>query len=761
MTTDVIEAGKSFAVGKRIISIAVFIAAGFLLARVQLLSAIYPFGPALVSACFLSKRREALSASAGVCLGALLVPDTLYIATVTLLLSGTFLILGRIKRWMVIISTACAYSIAAAVFKTEDLYTFMTAILECIVALIMIYVLQSVIRIFCGSRKRTVFSPEESISLTLAALIVVCMFGPLNFYGIGIAQIVALFLVLFTSYTGGAALGAGVGLALGTALCLGAGAEAACIGMLGVSGMVAGAIRKLKRPGAAIGYMLICLLFILAFFKYETWYIALIEAAAASALFLALPKKIYSFAGRFFDNQTRREYEYRLHSHRFKELTVGRLKEVSEVFAQTGEMFSREAAERIRSETDISGVLSIVAENTCRDCVFRKSCWDNDFINTYNVFSRLFLTFEKKGRIEKDNVDQAFAKKCFNIGGVLNSAESIFSAYLLNLKWARKIQESKLVTGKQLKGVAKVVADLSCEMDTGFTFLETIEQGITVSLDAMGIHAKEVCAEKSAAGMAVGMRVKNCAGAGCRPGIERAISGVCGVKMKRVKETGCGAGKSCVLRFEQARKYGAATGAAAVLKGEVSGDSFSYNELKDGRFLLALCDGMGSGEKAKRESASAISLIENFYQAGFDDSVIFDTINRLLILKGNEDIFSTADICLIDLRTGNAGFTKIGAESSYIFTESRIDAINPGSLPIGIVEEAAPVSTHKSLSPGDMIVMLSDGVADVIKNADLWFADIPKEDPQETADAILEKALGGLEPPDDMTVVTCLITESE
>ncbi len=761
MTTDAIEASKSSAVGKKIITIAAFTAAGFLLARVQLLSAICPFGPAFVSACFLTRRQEALFAAAGVSLGALLVPDTLYIVTVTLLASGTFLILGRIKRWMVIISTACAYSIAAAVFKTTDLYTFMMSMLECIIALIMIYVLQSVIRIFWGSRKRSVFSAEETISLTLSALMVVCMFGPLSVYGISIANIVALFLVLCTSYTGGAALGAGVGLALGTALCLGAGAEAACIGMLGVSGLVAGTIRKLKRPGSAVGYILVNLLFILAFFKYETWYIALAEAATASALFLALPQKIYSFAGRFFDNQARRDYEYRLHSNRFKELTVGRLKEVSEVFAQTGEMFSREAAERIRSDTDISRVLSIVAESTCRDCVFRKSCWDNDFINTYNVFSRLFITYERNGHIERDNVDQAFVKKCFNIGGVLNSAESIFSAYLLNLKWARRVHESKLVTGKQLKGVAKVVADLGREMDTGFAFLETIEQGITVSLDAVGIHAREVCAEKSAAGMAVGMRVKSCAGAGCRPGIERVVSSVCGVKMKRVGESGCQGGKPCVLRFEQARKFGAATGAAAALKGEVSGDSFSLTELKDGRFLLALCDGMGSGEKANRESAAAISLIENFYQAGFDDSVIFDTINRLLILKGNEEIFSTADICLIDLRSGSACFTKIGAERSYIFTDDSIEIVSPGSLPIGIVEEAAPVSTHKDLRPGDMIIILSDGVADGIKDADEWFADIPKEDPQEAADAILQKAQGGCEPEDDMTVITCLITESD
>lgn len=761
MTTDAVDiSAVSEPVARKILDVILFTLAGFLLSRVQLLSAISPFGPAFVAACFLMRRKETLFAAAGVCVGALLVADTLYVVTVTLLICGVLFILGRIKRWMVVMSTACAYSVSAAVFKTQDVRMFMTAVLECLIALVSIYVLQAVLQIITSNRKRSVFSPEETISITLAALIIVCMFGPLNIYGVYIANITALFLVLCAAYTGGAALGAGVGLALGMALCLGVQAPVIYTGMLGLSGLVAGTVRKLKKPGAAAGYFTVNLLFILAFNNSETWYVTLIEAGAAAALFIALPGKIYSFAGRFFDAQARREYEYKLHSSRFKELTIGRLNEVSSVFSQTGEMFSREAEQKIK-EADISGVLSIVAESTCKDCVFRKSCWDKDFLNTYNVFDRLFLTYEKNGCIDRDNVDAAFVKKCFNITGVLTSAESIFSAYLLNLKWARKIEESRLITGKQLKGVAKVVSDIGREMDTGFKFLESVEQGIAVSLDALGVHTKEVCAEKTAAGMAVELRVKNCAGgAGCRPGVEKAVSSMCGARMTRVSDAGCGAGSSCLLRFEQEKKFGAITGAAAAAKGDVSGDSFSFQALRDGRYLLMLCDGMGSGENAKRESAAAVSLIENFYQAGFDENVIFDTINRLLILKGNEEVFTTVDICMIDLKTGVADFTKIGAESSYLFVEGEVAPISPGSLPMGILEEAAPKSVRRELLPGDMIVMMSDGVTDSIRDAESWFADIPKTDPQETADAILEKA-GPAQPVDDMTVIACLITEAE
>lgn len=749
---------------KKIISAALFMAVGFLLARVALISSLSPFGPAFIAACFLARRQETLLAAAGVCLGALLNPEnTLYIVTISILICTALLFIKNVlKRWTVLLTTACAYAVAAAVFKTNDVYTFMTAVLDCLIALVMVYVLYTLVDIFTSKKKRSVYTTEETISLALGTLIIVCMFGPLNILGVYIANIVAMFLVICVAYAGGAALGAGVGLALGTACCLGIAAEVIVIGMFGISGMVAGTIRRLKKPGTALGFILANLLFIIAFFNTAVWYLVVIEVAASTLLFIFVPKKVFLFAGKYFDMKTRREYEYRLHSKRFKELTVDRLNEVSEVFYQTGEMFAKDAMQTIRNDVNISGVLSIVAESTCKDCVFKKSCWDKDFVNTYNVFNKLFTSYEAKGSVGPRDIDPRFAKKCYNVAGILSTAESVFSAYLLNVQWKKKIEESRLITGKQLKGVAKVVSDIGREMDTGFRFLETVEHRVAASLDAAGIHAREVCAESSVnGGMVVGLKVKNCGGQGdCRYVMERAVSKACGAKMKAAKGVACTSNKICTLRFEQARRYGVLTGIAMRAKGKISGDSHSFQGLKDGRYMLMLCDGMGSGEIANQESTAAVSLMENFYQAGFDDAIIFDTINRLLLLKGNEDMFSTVDLCMLDLHTGEAKFTKIGAERSYILGQNDLITINPGSLPIGILEEVKPISTRKVLHPDDMIVMMSDGVSDLIKEEPvMWFADIPMSNAQETADAILQKALGDNPPSDDMTVMVSQMNE--
>ncbi len=748
---------------KKAVTAAALLAFGFLMGRIRLIGGISPFGPALVAACFLTRRNQSLFCATGAILGALLVQgDALYIVSVVLGICAALLIVGQahMRRWVAVLVTSCAYVVAAAVFKTAELAVYMRAVLECMVSLLMIYVFSTLIHMSVNPAKRTLFSVEETICLALGALVFVCMFGPLNVKGVYIASIVAQLVVLGMAYTGGASFGAGVGLALGMALCFGISANVTMIGMLGIAGMLGGTLRKLKKPGVAFSYILTVLLFLIAFFNQVVWPMVLIETGMAVLIFTLLPKKLLRFIGRYIDIKTRREFEYRMHTRRFKELTVGRLQEVSEVFLQTGDMFAREAEAKIHGNMQISGVLSIVADSTCKDCVFKKSCWDKEFLNTYNVFSRLFMAFEKNGYLDETHIDAVFAKKCYNVKGILTTAESMFASYLLSLKWQKKIDQSRLITGKQLKGVAKVVADIGREVETGFQFLEHVEEKVAAALDAANCRVKEVCAESLGGSVAVGVKMK---GSGGESGInlESVVSGACGVRMQKASVTPCGAGAYSLIRFEQAKRYQTQTGIAKLTKADVSGDSHVAVPLKDGRFLLMLCDGMGSGEAACRESTAAVSLVENFFKAGFDDAVIFDTINRLLQLKGSDEVFTTVDLCVIDLKSGSARFTKIGAESSYLVNSEGLMEVSPGSLPMGIIDEVKPVSAVHTLSAGDMIVMMSDGVADEIQgDAVEWFSDIDLTDAQSAADAIIDKALNGQPPRDDMTVmVTRLIRE--
>jgi len=173
--------------------------------------------------------------------------------------------------------------------------------------------------------------------------------------------------------------------------------------------------------------------------------------------------------------------------------------------------------------------------------------------------------------------------------------------------------------------------------------------------------------------------------------------------------------------------------------------------------LLAICDGMGKGTEAQQVSDTAISLIENFYKAGFDNDIILSSVNKLLTIT-SEDVFSALDICVIDLDLGAADFVKVGAPEGLIKHTLETEVLKSGALPLGILEEIQPTIIKKMLIDTDLIVMLSDGVIDGFDNLDVlnqYINTLKTTNPQTMSEQILDYALKKYKgkPEDDCTVI--------
>ena len=69
----------------------------------------------------------------------------------------------------------------------------------------------------------------------------------------------------------------------------------------------------------------------------------------------------------------------------------------------------------------------------------------------------------------------------------------------------------------------------------------------------------------------------------------------------------------------------------------VSGDAGTYFKREDGTLYVLLCDGMGSGPGAGRESSLAVRLLEQFLMAGVETGHALATLNSALALRGEEE----------------------------------------------------------------------------------------------------------------------------
>jgi len=172
-----------------------------------------------------------------------------------------------------------------------------------------------------------------------------------------------------------------------------------------------------------------------------------------------------------------------------------------------------------------------------------------------------------------------------------------------------------------------------------------------------------------------------------------------------------GGTKEIVLKT--APNYDIVFGSSACSKNGVSlsGDTHSLIKIDDGKYMVALCDGMGSGEKAHSVSDLTITLIENFYKAGFDNETILNSVNRLLTLNADEN-FSALDICVFDTRKNIMDFIKLGAPYGFIKHKTETEVISTSGLPIGVLSEMQQHITKKMFSDFDIVVLVSDGISE-------------------------------------------------
>jgi len=195
--------------------------------------------------------------------------------------------------------------------------------------------------------------------------------------------------------------------------------------------------------------------------------------------------------------------------------------------------------------------------------------------------------------------------------------------------------------------------------------------------------------------------------------------------------------------------------------GAISGDSCVGTPLGGGRYLMALSDGMGVGQEAADQSRQCVNLLHQLLEAGFSTEIAVNTVNSVLLLRSPDESFATVDLAQIDLATGRTEFVKVGAAPSFIKRGSEVTVVKMSSVPVGIINQVEMEAEFRVLRPGDLVVMVSDGVWDVSQDdldKERWLLEhLQREtstDPEEIAESLLARARElAPDATDDMTIL--------
>jgi len=663
-----------------------------------------------------------------------------------------------------------AAGITAASISGGSGYLLAVALMESVLALSLVLTIKRATLILTAQRRRSIISSEDIIALALVLGAVIAGASDIYVGGVALRFFLCMYVLFIVSFKGGPAMGAVAGMLLGLMLHLVGFWDTGMGLVLGLAGMGGGFMKKYGRHLVMSAVIIVgaAAMFVLA--RTQLSFNLVYAAIAAGLCFMLTPQGFHFNLASVVNPGMDSAEEY---IEKIKEETIQRLGAFASAFEKLSLTFSglSKSSKTTLGKKDVAQLIEDLSARACCSCEKRGHCWDDNFYDTYSHVFTLLGICGKKGAANLEDAED-FLSVCKQPEPFLQHLNTIFALYKQNLLWNNRIAESRDLVSQQLQGVSGIMRRLAGEIDVSLRFHESLEEEMLSALLRGKIEVDSVLVLEDKAGRyQVTVNHPLCRGKkSCSQAILPILSSVLKRKMQLDQE-GCRHGMAaspnserCRLRFVEDRMYRVHCGVATRGKNgrtEKSGDSYSYMELKSGQSLLALSDGMGSGTKARRESTATVELLEDFIESGFEKELAVKMINSVLVLKSNEESFSTLDICAIDLYTGEGEFIKIGAYSSFLLREGRASVIPSSSLPMGMLKQVDLETSRRKLRHDDIILMVTDGIAEAFSDAQIaeTLETARSRNPQDLADCIMKAAEnknGGL-PKDDMTVLVAKV----
>jgi len=662
----------------------------------------------------------------------------------------------------------------ALVDKTGGWFPLVMAGIDAALGLILSLIFVQAIPIFAPAQKSYHLKNEEIICLII--LLASVMTGTVGWTlgPVTAEHVLSRYLVLLFALVGGSPLGASVGVVAGMILSLADPNAVYQISLLAFSGMLAGLLKEGGRLPVALGMLLGSS--ILSFYignqaavLNSTW-----ESLAAIAFFFLSGRTLIHTLSRYVpgtQENLNSHYEY---AKRVRDITASRVEQFSEVFRQLSRSFTQLAADGAggeRRKAEREHFMDAVAQKTCANCFRQKVCWNEKFNDTYAVMTEMMTSIEGEGKKAKGEIRQEWRTACKKPEQVLAVMRQQYSLYKNDQHWRRQIIESRQLVADQLVGVSQVMEDLAREIKREGQQLYLQEEQIRSTLESLGLSVQSIDVINLEEGN-VEIEVVHQYTRGfdeCRKIIAPMLSDILGETITVTKEQPSDRGPSySLVTFGSAKEFEVETGVAGAAKGGdlLSGDSFTAVELGNGKFAVALSDGMGNGERARLESSTALEILQQLLQSGMDEKLAIKSVNSVLMLRSPEEIYATVDMAIIDQYSAETTFMKIGSTPSFIKRAGEVIPVTGSNLPVGILSEIEVDLVTVQLLPGDTLIMMTDGIFDApgyAVNKELWLKrviqEIRSEDPQEFADCLLERVVrhqqGDIH--DDMTVIVAKV----
>ncbi|MBQ1847663.1 MAG: SpoIIE family protein phosphatase [Clostridia bacterium] len=586
---------------------------------------------------------------------------------------------------------------------------------------------------------------EAGVAAFMFSAVTAC--GSAALFGVSLSVLTAFLLTLFTARKGGAMRGAVIGF-----LC-GAATDLTLCPMFGIAGFICGLFSSFSSYVGVLFALSAGLFSLIYTGGVESLVANLPEAATAACLFLLLDYFKLTGKIRLFGEEVRSEEKADAGKTAVRDVlteTEFDLRRLSDAMRAVSEIASDlSSAERSADTDELSRLCAGVYSDICAECEKRNGCGARESVSR-ELFERTGAALYEKKTVSEHDLPKLLQKTCVKIGGAavkINVSSARLAENRAKNDKAAVISKDAEVFAGLLKRIYTKAAEKSEENETDMQKLKTALYANAFS------GAPAVCGRRKKYITAVSadtVRLRRSA-----KDIVKSFEASLSVKLTEPEITSDG--KTAVFRCESRPVFACEAAKAEVTKENeiINGDTAFYLRGRDDYFYGAVCDGMGSGRDAALSSKLSGVVAEKLLHAGCEADDALGFLNHLLKQKQSE-CFSTFDMIRVDLLDGQAVFYKCGAAPSVLLRCGKVYRLASHTPPIGIMNELTAEKIKFSLMPGDVAVLMSDGVTEAGGSAD-WIVKLLSElddtSPENVAGSLIAEAEKRSGRKDDMSVL--------
>lgn len=758
-----------------------FMVVGFLLGRAVILDDLFPFASAFFAVMYFTRRDLA------VWTGTMILAGSLFAAQPTTVMIGAQLLLIILMQrglqafersemnyapFMVFVSNLIVHLFATLLGDGAGWYSVLMDVADATLGFVLTLVFVQALPVLMLNKRNNSLRTEELICLMI--LLASMMTGAVGWSmdSIQLDHVLSRYFVMLFAFTGGAPLGAAVGVILGLILSLAEPGSMLQMSMLAFAGLLAGLMREGKRWAVAFGMLLGTAILSIYLGSPNQVLSSTWETIAAAALFLFTPRALVDVLAKYIPGTQEHSKSQHEYAKRVRDMTSERVSQFSELFRQLSRSFGQLAGsgDLRRKEEDFNSFIETTSHKVCAACPRRQACWNAKYLQTVTWMTDMMSAIESNPDFKEKHIPPKWKAACLKTPQMLTEMKEQYERYEHDYRWKKQVHDSRTFVAEQLAGVSKVMDDLVREIQREGNKMFLQEEQIRQAMEDLGLSVNRVDIISLDKGhVEIEMVHSFIEGYDeCRKLIAPLLSDILGEYITVREDQRLGDSGQSIVTFITAKSYNVQIGIAGAAKGGdlLSGDSTQALELSGGKYVVSLSDGMGNGERANMESSTALTVLSQLLQSGMDEQLAIQSVNSILMLRSPDEVYATIDLAIVDLYNANTILMKNGSTSSFLKRGKEVEIISAGNLPLGILQEIEVDPIHMSLKPGDLLIMMSDGVYDApgpAINRELWLrrllSEMESRDPQEIADHLLDTIIRQSQGHiyDDMTVIVSRI----